>query len=61
MSQQRIKYCMNILKVHCVMSYLWEFEPIDHFTIVCLVTWSLNESEAGLDVASNRNLTAFLM
>ena len=24
--------------------------PIDHFTVVCLVTWSLNGSEAGVDL-----------
>ena len=24
---------------------------IDHFTVVCLVTWPLNESEAGGDLA----------
>ena len=25
--------------------------PIDHFTVVCLVVWPLNESEAGVDLA----------
>ena len=24
--------------------------PIDLFTVVCLVTWPLNESEAGVDL-----------
>ena len=24
--------------------------PIDHFTVVCLVTWPLNSSEAGVDL-----------
>ena len=24
---------------------------IDHFTVVCLVTWPLNECEAGVDLA----------
>ena len=24
---------------------------IDHFTVVCLVTWPLNDSEAGVDLA----------
>ena len=24
---------------------------IDHFTVVCLVSWPLNESEAGVDFA----------
>ena len=24
---------------------------IDHFTVVCLVTWPLNESEAGVNLA----------
>ena len=34
---------------------------IDHFTVVCLVAWPLNESEAGVDIVFVRNLTAFLM
>ena len=25
--------------------------PIDHFTVVCLVAWPLNEGEAGVDLA----------
>ena len=24
--------------------------PVDHFTVVCLVTWPLNESEAGVNL-----------
>ena len=32
------------------------------FTVVCLVAWPLNESEARVDLVSIcRNLTAFLM
>ena len=31
------------------------YESIDHFTVVCLVAWPLNKSEAGGD------LPAFLM
>ena len=34
---------------------------IDHFTVVCLVTWPLNECEAGVEPCFDRNLTAFLM
>ena len=30
--------------------YLSEHETIDHFTVVCLVTWPMNESEAGVDL-----------
>ena len=26
------------------------FLSIDHFTVVCLVAWPLNESEAGVDL-----------
>ena len=26
------------------------FLPVDHFTVVCLVAWPLNESEAGVDL-----------
>ena len=32
-----------------------------HFTVVCLVTSPINESEAGIDFFFDRNLTAFLM
>ena len=32
---------------------------IDHFTVVCLVAWSLNESEAGVNLALME--TAFVM
>ena len=27
-------------------------QPIDHFTVVCLVAWPLNEIETGVDLAS---------
>ena len=33
---------------------------IDHFTIVCFVTWPLNESEAGVDLASIEPSQLFL-
>ena len=33
----------------------------DHFTVSCSVAWPLNESEAGGDLVSDRNLPAFLM
>ena len=26
------------------------YSSIDHFTVVCLVAWPLNESEAGVDL-----------
>ena len=26
------------------------WQKIDHFTVVCLVAWPLNESEAGVDL-----------
>ena len=35
---------------------------LDHFTVVCLDTWPVNESEAQVDpVQIDRDLTAFLM
>ena len=34
--------------------------PIDHFTAVCLVTWPLNESEAGVDLALIETSQLFL-
>ena len=32
---------------------------IDHFTVVCLVTWPLNQSEAGVDLV--KKFPAFLI
>ena len=34
-------------------------ETIDHFTVVCLVTWPLNQSEAGVDIV--KKFPAFLI
>ena len=37
-------------------------EVYAHFTVVCLVTWPLNESEAGVDLVLIRtDLTAFVV
>ena len=33
---------------------------IDHFTVVCLVTWPVNESEAGIDLALIETSLLFL-
>ena len=33
---------------------------IDHFTVVCLVTWPLNESEAGVDLVLIETLLLFI-
>ena len=33
---------------------------IDHFIVVCLVTWPLNESEAGVDLALIETSQLFL-
>ena len=35
-------------------------KEIDHFTVVCLVTWSLDESEAGVDLALIETSQLFL-
>ena len=35
-------------------------ETIDHFTVVCSVTWPLNESEAGVDRALIETSLLFL-
>ena len=32
---------------------------IDHFTVGCLVTWPMNESETGIHLFLNRDFTAF--
>ena len=34
---------------------------IDHFEVAYLVTWPLNESEAGGDLVLDRNLPSFFM
>ena len=34
--------------------------PIDHFTVVCLVAWPLNEGEAGGDFALIETFLLFL-
>ena len=34
---------------------------IDHFTVVGLVTWPLNGSEAGVDLVLIKDLTAFIV
>ena len=40
-------------------SKLQTFE-IDHFTVVCLVAWPLNESEAGVDLVLIETLPLFI-
>ena len=35
--------------------------PIDHFTVLCLVTWPLNDSEAGGDPALIQTSLLFVM
>ena len=37
---------MQFLKQSVIILLVW----IDHFTVVCLVAWPLNESEAGVDL-----------
>ena len=34
--------------------------PIDHFAVVCLVAWPLNESEAGVDLVLIATLLLFI-
>ena len=34
---------------------------INHFTVVCLVTWPLNGSKAGGDLVFDRDLTVFVV
>ena len=36
------------------------FDSIDHFTVVCLVAWPLNESEAGGDLVLIETSLLFL-
>jgi len=34
---------------------------VDHFTVVCLVAWPLNESEAGVDVVLPASLVLIML
>ena len=54
----KISVGLEKLKFDKIMSILSDNRP---FTVVCLVAWSLNESEAGVDRCFDRDLTAFLM
>ena len=38
----------------------WKFGHINHFTVACLVAWSLNESEAGGDIVLVETFLPFL-
>ena len=49
---------------HFAVFFFFQFSLwllIDHFTVVCIVSWSWNENYAGADLVLNRNLTAFVM
>ena len=41
--------------------YHYHYYSIDHFTVVCSVTWPLDESESGAKIDLIENLNAFLM
>ena len=59
MKDARFKHAhMTVLATKTI--YLKQYFPLDHFTVVCLNTWSLNESEAGVDLALIQT-SAFLM
>ena len=38
----------------------FQFVPMDHFTVVCFVTWYMNESEAGFDLVLILNSLLFV-
>ena len=40
----------NLQKKNKPHFFIYELEEIDHFTVVCLVAWPLNENEAGGDL-----------
>ena len=42
------------------MANLTLFRIIVHFTVVCLVTWPMNQSEAGVDLVLIETLMLFL-
>ena len=45
---QFINLLVSAIKSSCCVTQ--DIRPIDHFTVVCLVAWPLNESEAGGDL-----------
>ena len=45
--------------VHITMSLFDTNNIIDHFTVMCLVAWPLNESEAGVDLVLIETLLLF--
>ena len=49
----RVAYSNNVLDKN-------KNKAIDHFTVVCLVAWSLNESEAGVDLVLMETSLLFL-
>ena len=59
-SAEMVIYCLFIGSTICLSCYVLEC-TIDHFTVVCLVAWPLNESEARVDLVFNRNLPAFFV
>ena len=40
--------------------HVQQSQSIDHFTVVCLVAWPLNESEAGVDLVLIETLLLFI-
>ena len=59
-----------LLSSRCISAYSWfssevtaamlVYRSIDHFTVVCLVAWPLNESEAGVDLVLIETLLLFI-
>ena len=45
---------------NCPSASITYLEPIDHFTVSCLVAWPLNESEAGVDLVLIETLLLFI-
>ena len=44
------KATKHIKRTFLISDYYWSLTRIDHFTVVCLVTWPWNEREAGVDI-----------
>ena len=42
--------CCRFLSRSLLSMFILQRVLIDHFTVVCLVAWPLNESEAGVDL-----------
>ena len=54
-----LNHLCNLFNEECTTGLI-KLNLIDHFTLVCLITWPLNESEAGVDLVLIETSLLFL-